>query len=37
MKDSNNINLFIKENLVIAPDQLIVNKTVKTFPFELFE
>ena len=36
-KDSNNINLLIKESLLIARDKPILNKTVKSFPLELFE
>ena len=36
-KDSNDINLFIKESLLIACDEPILNKTVKFFPLELFE
>ena len=36
-KDSNNINLFIKESLSIARDKPILSKTVKSFPLELFE
>ena len=36
-KDSNNINLLIKENLLIARDKLILNKTVKYFPLGLFQ
>ena len=36
-KDSNNINLLIKESLLIARDKPILNKTVKSFPIELFE
>ena len=36
-KDSNNINLMIKESLLIARKKLILNKTVKSFPLELFE
>ena len=36
-KDSNNINLLIKESLLISRDKLILNKTVKSFPLELFE
>ena len=36
-KDSNNINLLIKESLLISHDKPILNKTVKSFPFELFE
>ena len=36
-KDSNNINLLIKERLLMARDKLILNKTVKSFPLELFE
>ena len=36
-KDSNNINLFIKESSSIACDKPILNKTVKSFPLELFE
>ena len=33
-KDSNNINLLIKESLLISRDKLILNKTVKSFPLE---
>ena len=36
-KDSNDINLLIKESLLISRDKLILNKTVKSFPLELFE
>ena len=36
-KDSNNINLLIKESLLISRDKPILNKTVKSFPLELFE
>ena len=36
-KDSNNINLLIKESLLISCDKPILNKTVKSFPLELFE
>ena len=35
--DSNNVNLLIKESLFIARDKPILNKTVKSFPLELFE
>ena len=35
-KDSNNINLLIKESLLISCDKPILNKTVKSFPLELF-
>ena len=35
-KDSNNINLLIKESLLISHDKPILNKTVKSFPLELF-
>ena len=31
-KDFNNFNLLIKESLLIAPDKLILNKAVKSFP-----
>ena len=31
-KDSDNFNLLIKENLLIAHDKPILNKTVKPFP-----
>ena len=31
MKDSNNINLLIKERLLIAPDEPILNDTVRFF------
>ena len=34
-KDSNNINLLIKESFLISRDKRI--KTVKSFPLELFE
>ena len=34
-KDSNNFNLLIKESLLIAPDNLILKKNVKSFPLEL--
>ena len=36
-KDSNNINLLIKENLLLSRDEPILNKTVKSFSLELFE
>ena len=36
-KDSNNINLLIKESLLISRDKPILNKTVKSFPLELSE
>ena len=36
-KGSNNINLFTKESLLIARDKPILNKTIKSFPLELFE
>ena len=36
-KDSNNINLLIKERLLISRDKPILNKTVKSYPLELFE
>ena len=36
-KDSNNISLLIRESLLIAHDEPILNKTVKSFPLELFE
>ena len=36
-KDANNINLLIKENLLISCDKPILNKAVKSFPSELFE
>ena len=36
-KDSNNINLLVKESLLIPRDKPILNKTVKSFPLELFE
>ena len=36
-KDSNNINLLIKESLLISRDKPILNRTVKSFPLELFE
>ena len=36
-KDSNNINLLIKESLIISRDKPILNKTVKSFPFGLFK
>ena len=35
-KDSNNINLLIKESLLISRDKPILNKTAKSFPLELF-
>ena len=35
--DSNNINLLIKESLLISRDKPILNKTVKSFPLELFK
>ena len=37
MKDSNNINILSKESLLVARDKSILNKTVKSFPLELFE
>ena len=37
MKDSNDINLLIKESLLIASDKTILNKLIKPFPLELFE
>ena len=37
MKDSNSINLLIKESLLVARDQPILNKRVKSFPLELFD
>ena len=36
-KDSNNVNLLIKESLLVSHDKPILNKTVKFFPLELFE
>ena len=36
-KDSNNINLLIKESLLISRDKPILKKIVKSFPLELFE
>ena len=36
-KDSNNINLLIKERFLISRYNPILNKTVKSFPLELFE
>ena len=36
-KDSNNINLLIKESLLIVRDKPILNKAVKYFPLELFQ
>ena len=36
-KDSNNFNLLIKESLLIARDEPILNKTVKSFSLELFK
>ena len=36
-KDSNNINLLMKESLLISRDKPILNKTVKSFPLELFD
>ena len=36
-KDSNNINLLIKESLLISHDKPILNTTVKSFALELFE
>ena len=36
-KDSNNINLLIRENLLISRDKPILNKKVKFFPLELSE
>ena len=37
MKDSSHINLLIKESLLIACYQPVLNKTVKNFPLGLFE
>ena len=34
-KNSFNFNLLIKENLLVAPDNPILNKTDKSFPLEL--
>ena len=36
-KDSNNINLLVKQSLLVSRDKPIFNKTVKSFPLELFE
>ena len=36
-KDSNNINLLIKESLLMSRDKPILNKAVKSFSLELFE
>ena len=36
-KDSNNVNLLVKKSLFISRDKLILNKTVKSFPLELFK
>ena len=36
-KVSNNVNLLIKESLLISRDKPILNKTVKSFPLELSE
>ena len=36
-KDSNNINLLIKESLLISLHKPILNKTVKSFPLELLQ
>ena len=36
-KDTNNFNLLMNESLLIACDKPILNKTVKSFPLELFE
>ena len=36
-KDSNNINLLVKESLLKSRDKPILNKTVKSFPLKLFE
>ena len=35
-KDYNNINLLIKESLLIAPDKPILNKTVKSSPLFIY-
>ena len=35
--DHNNFNLLIKESLLIAHNKPNLNKTVKSFPLELFE
>ena len=37
MKDSDNINLVIKESLLIAFEKPILNKKVQSFPLKLFE
>lgn len=37
LKDSNNLNLLIKESLLIVGDKTIWNNTVKSFPLDLFE
>ena len=34
--DANNFRLLIKKSLLIKGDQLQLNKTVKSFPFKLF-
>ena len=36
-KDSNNINLLIKDSLLTSRDKPILNETAKSFPLELFE
>ena len=36
-KHPNNINLLIKESLLMARYKPILNKTVKSFPLKLFE
>ena len=36
-KDSNSINLLIKESLLKSHDKTILNKTVKSFPLVLFQ
>ena len=36
-KNSNNINLLIKESFAISRNKPILKKTVKSFPLELFE
>ena len=35
--DTNNFRLLIKESLLIKRDQPILNRTIKSFPLELFD
>ena len=36
-QDSKNFSLLIKESFLIAHDNPVLNKAVKSFPFELLE